>query len=180
LKLETDIFDGLLTRPIDISLTTNDKFNLQTLSPQSCLRSSDRIVKKYRLNLFLSKIILKNHSIFNIEDKLCSELKEIYNDYYQEMNKLQLPYIKEKINIINKRLDEYRKEKEQTEAQKLEIKNMKILVQEAIDFLNESKKIINLKANQLYNKWLEIKNLRIVQKYSSSNVQVNVIKFPSR
>jgi len=121
-----------------------------------------------------------NHPIFNLEDKLCSELKELYNNYYLEMNKLQLPYLKEKINIMNRRLDEFRKEKEQTEAQKQEIKNMKILVQEAIDFLNESKKNINLKANVLYNKWIEIKNLRIAQKYSSTNLRLNVIKFPSR
>ena len=145
-----------------------------------CLRSTNRIVKNYRLKLFLSKIILQNHPIFNLEDKLCSELKEFYNNYYQEMNKLQLPYVKEKINIINRRLDEFRKEKEQTEAQKLEIKNMKILVQEAVDFLNDAKKAINMKANNLYNKWIEIKNLRIAQKYSSSNLRLNVIKFPSR
>lgn len=169
-----------MTRPIDISLTTNDKFNLHTLSPQLCLRSTDRLVKKYQLNLYISKIVFINHPIFNLEDKLCSELKELYNNYYLEMNKLQLPYLKEKINIINKRLDEFRREKEQTEAQKQEIKNMKILVQEAMDFLNESKKIINLKANVLYNKWIEIKNLRIAQKYSSTNLRLNVIKFPSR
>jgi len=144
------------------------------------LRSIDRITKKYKFKLYISKIIFATHPIFNLEDKLCTELRELYNEYYMEMNKLQLSYIKEKISIINKRLDEYRRQKEQTEAQKLEIKNMKILVHETIDYLNESKKIINLKANILYSKWLEIKNLRILQKFSSTNLRLNVIKFPSR
>lgn len=96
------------------------------------------------------------------------------------MNKLQLPYIKDKINIMNRRLDEFRKEKEPSEAKKLEIKNMKTLVEEAIDFLTSSKKIINKKANILYNKWLELKNLRLSQKFASTNLRLNVLKFPSR
>lgn len=96
------------------------------------------------------------------------------------MNKLQLPYIKEKINTINRRLDEFRKEKNQTESQKLESKNLKIHAQDAIEYLNDSKKAINKKANILYNKWLEIKNIRTKQKYTGSNLRLNVLKFPSR
>lgn len=96
------------------------------------------------------------------------------------MNKLQLPFIKERINTINLRLDELRKEKEQSEAQKLEMKNMKILVQDSIDFLYEAKKKINIKANILYNKWIELKKLRANQKYHNTNIRLNVLKFPAR
>lgn len=96
------------------------------------------------------------------------------------MNKLQMPFIKERINTINSRLDELRKERNQSDAQKLEMKNMKVLVQDSIDFLYDSKKKINIKANILYNKWLELKNLRASQKYSDSNLKLNVLKFPSR
>lgn len=96
------------------------------------------------------------------------------------MNKIQMPFIKERINTINQRLDELRKEKEQSDAQKLEIKNMKILVQDSIDYLQEAKKTINNKANLLYNKWLELKNLRNTQKYSNTNLKLNVLKFPAR
>jgi hypothetical protein len=96
------------------------------------------------------------------------------------MNKLQMPFIKERIKTINTRLDELRKEREQSDAQKLEMKNMKTLVQDSIDFLYQSKKRINMKANVLYNKWLELKNLRISQKYSDSNLRLNVLKFPSK
>lgn len=96
------------------------------------------------------------------------------------MNKLQMPFIKERISTINLRLDELRKEKELSDAQKLEMKNMKILVQDSIDFLFESKKKINIKANLLYNKWLELKNLRISQKYSNTNIRLNVLRFPAR
>ena len=57
---------------------------------------------------------------------------------------------------------------------------MKILVKDSIDFLYESKKTINIKANLLYNKWIELKNLRATQKYSNSNLRLNVLKFPAR
>jgi hypothetical protein len=180
LRLENDIFSDVITKPIDISLSTNEKFKTHYLNSALCSRSSERNFKRYKMKLFISKIFFKYHPLFIEEDILCSELRESYKDYYKLMNSINIPYIKEKIMIISKRLDEYSQVKDPSEAIKLEIKNMKMFVKDSMDSLEKSKKSLNEKANLLYNKWLELKMLRERQKYQSTSLKLNVIRFPSK
>ena len=178
LRLENDIFSDIITKPLDISLNTNDKYDVQLLGNQVD-RTSERNFKRYKMKIFISKLFFKFHPYFSDEDILCSEMREYYRDFYQEMNKLQIPYLKDKILTITKQLDEYSQYKEPSESIKLETKYMKIFVQEAMKFLEDGKKNLNIKANLLYNKWLELKNLRDMQKYKSTNLRLNVLKFPT-
>ena len=177
LRLDNDIFSDVITKPTDISLTANDKFNMFYGNSAFSGRNSDSKLKVFKLKIIISKIIFTYHPVFTEEEILCSEVKELHRDFYQHMNSLNIPYLKDKITTITQKMGEYSKIKVPTETMNIEMKNMRIFLNEATDFLIEEKKILNEKANKLYNKWLDLKRLRESQKYQSTRTKLNVIRF---
>jgi len=179
LRLENDIFDDVVTVPADISLSSNDRFKTHYVRHSMCTRSTGKKFKVFKLKIFLSKLIFTSHPLYIEEDILCAELKEHYNDYYRQVNMMNIPYHREKIFTISRQLDEYSKRKETSDAINLEIKYMKIFVEESVKFLENEKRILNQKANLLYNKWKELKKLRENQKFQSTNFKISVLRFPT-
>ena len=106
-------------------------------------------------------------------------MKEAYKSYYTEMNQLFIPYLKQKIDSITAELDIYSKIRNPSEAVKEEIRNMRIFLEETLQIMEKRKKNLNEKANELYNKWLELKNIRTKQVYQSTNIRLNVLRFPT-
>jgi len=96
-----------------------------------------------------------------------------------EMNQLVIPFLKQKIDSITKELEAYSKIRNPSEAIKEEIRNMRIFVDESLYFLDEKKKLLNEKGNELYNRWLELKNIRTKQVFQSTNVKLNILRFPT-
>jgi len=130
--------------------------------------------------MFLSKIILLSHPVFSIEDFICSELKVAYSDYTKQINLARIPHLKEKIATMAMQLDEYDSIKDLGDSKESEKVNLKMQFDDTINKLEDEKEKINEKANLLYNKWLELKQIRINQRYSSTNVTLKVMKFPVR
>jgi hypothetical protein len=54
---------------------------------------------------------------------------------------------------------------------------MKIFLDETSKLLSKEKKVINQKANLLYNKWLDLKKIRRDQGYTGTPIKLNVIRF---
>ena len=90
---------------------------------------------------------------------------------------LNIPYLIKKRNNIQMKLDSYNNIHQLNDAQEIEIKNMKIFLNETSKLLAQEKKIINQKANLLYNKWLDLKKIRRDQNYRGSAIKLNVIRF---
>ena len=176
IRMDNDIFHDVITKPMDISLNDNYQFNTFYGNSMFSGRNSMKL-KPFILKIIISKIIFKKHPIFSQEDVLCSEVKQLHKEYYKHMNRLNVPYLKEKITTIQKKMDEYSKIVEVTDAMKIEKKNMKIFLEEAITYLAEEKRLLNEKGNNLYNKWLELKNLRKNQGYTNTKLKLNVIRF---
>lgn len=177
IRIDNDIFSDVITKPTDITLTSNDKFATFCGNSAFSGRNSDSKLKVYKLKIIISKIIFTFHPVFSEEEKLCSELKELHREFYKHMNSLNIPYLKDKITTITQKMEEYSKIKVLSDAMNVEMKNMRIFLNEATDFLIDEKKILNEKANKLYNKWLELKRLREAQKYQSTRTKLNVIRF---
>ena len=96
------------------------------------------------------------------------------------MNQLQIPYLKEKLITIKKQIEDYEKNRNPSDAQIETMKYMKTFMNETALYLEKEKTKLNDKANQLYNTWLALKRLRESQKYTSTNIKLTVLKFPSR
>ena len=179
LRMDNDIFSDVITKPTDITLTANEQFNTYYGNSAFSGRNTESMLKTYKLRLIISKVIFTKHPVFNKEEQLNAELRELHRDYYKHMNMLNIPYLKDKIITIGSKLDDYARKKLPTEAEKVEIKNMRIFLNEATEYLQKEKTILNQKANALYDKWLELKRLRIDQKYQSTRSKLSVIRFDS-
>ena len=178
IRMDNDIFHDVITKPMDISLNDNYQFNTFYGNSMFSGRNSMKL-KPFILKIIISKIIFfkVQKPIFSEEDILCSEVKQLHREYYKHMNRLKVPYLKEKINTIKKKLDEYEKIVEVTDAMKIEIKNMKTFLNESIMNFENEKKILNEKGNNLYNKWLELKRIREKQGFQNTKLKLNVIRF---
>jgi hypothetical protein len=177
IRLENDIFSDVITRPIDISLATNDRYAIHYLSNQMSERGCNRTYKTYKMKMFLSRIILKDHQLFSDEDRLASIIKDLHREYYEIMNKLQIPHLKDKMSIILQQLEIYENEPVKSDEIKQEIKYIKMFMAETAKYLEEEKANLNRIANEMYNKWLELKRIRDQQKYQSNTLKLNVLKF---
>jgi hypothetical protein len=180
IRLENDIFSDVITRPIDISLATNDRYNIHYLSSPMSERGCNRTDKTYKMKMFLSRIMLRDHQLFTQEDRLAGEIKDLHREYYTVMNKLQIPHLKEKLQIIMTQLEIYEREQNKTEEIQQEIKYIRMFMAETGKFLEEEKSRLNRLANEMYDKWLELKRIRDQQKYQSNTLKLNVLKFNNK
>ena len=176
IRMDNDIFADVVTKPLDISLSSNDQFSTFVSNSIFSGRGNGKM-RLFKLKIIIGKIIFRNHPCFSEEDKLASDLVQLHKDFYSTLNLLNIPYLKRKRNNIQMKLDSYKNIHQLSEAQEIEIKNMAIFLDETAKLLAEEKKIINEKANLLYNKWLDLKDKRRAQGYSGTTVKLNVIRF---
>ncbi len=178
LRLENDIFQDITTKPIDISLSINEKFQTRTLSAPLTLRNSTSHYKIFKLKIFINKIMILAHPVFIEEDYACAELKIAYNEYYKQINRALIPHLKLKIETMAIQLDEYNAIKYSGEAKENEKANLRMQFEDTKNKLEKEKDNINEKANFMYNKWLELKGIREKNKFASTNVTLKVMRFP--
>ena len=176
IRMDNDIFSDVVSKPLDISLSSNDQFNTFVSNSLFSGRGNGKM-RLFKLKIIIGKIIFRNLPIFSEEDKLASDLVKLHKEFYSTLNMLNIPYLIKKRNNIQLKLDSYNNIHQLNEAQEIEIKNMAIFLDEASKLLAEEKKVINEKANRLYNKWLELKDKRRIQGYKGTSVKLNIIRF---
>ena len=178
IRMDNDIFNDVITKPIDISLSSNDQFNTFVGNSMFSGRNNSKM-NIFKLKIIIGKIIFNCHPCFSEEDIIAHEVIKLHKDFYETMNNLHIPYLKEKIKSITIKLDSYNNIHEKTDLQETEIKNMNIFLTQAAQLLREEKQIINNKANALYNKWLDLKTIRRTQGYQNTTLKLNIIRFNS-
>ena len=176
IRMDNDIFSDVVTKPLDISLTSNTQFSTFVSNSIFSGRGNSKM-KLFKLKIVIGKIIFRNHPCFSEEEKLASELVQLHKDFYSTLNLLNIPYLIKKRNNIQMKLDSYHNIHQLNEAQEIEIKNMEIFLTETGKLLAEEKQILNNKARLLYNKWEDLKNKRKSQGYNGTKVKLNVIRF---
>ena len=176
IRMDNDIFSDVVSKPLDISLSSNDQFSTFVSNSIFSGRGNGKM-RLFKLKIIIGKVIFRNLPIFSEEDKLASDLVKLHKDFYYTLNMLNIPYLIKKRSNIQLKLDSYNNIHQLNEAQEIEIKNMAIFLEETSKLLAEEKKVLNEKANRLYNKWLEIKDKRRAQGYKGTTVKLNVIRF---
>ena len=171
-----DIFSDVVTKPMDISLSSNDQFSTFVSNSIFSGRGNGKM-RLFKLRIIIGKIIFRSHPMFSDEDMAASQVINLHKDFYSTLNMLNIPYLKKKRKNIQMKLDSYNNIHQLNDAQEIEIKNMKIFLDETSKLLNKEKKIINQKANLLYNKWLDLKKIRREQGFIGNPLKLNVIRF---
>ena len=176
IRMDNDIFSDVVTKPMDISLSSNDQFSTFVSNSIFSGRGNGKM-RLFKLKISIGKIIFRSHPLFSEEDNAASQVKQLHKDFYTTLNMLNIPYLKEKRSNIQMKLDSYNNIHQLNDAQEIEIKNMKIFLDETSKLLVKEKKIINQKANLLYNKWLDLKKIRREQGFTGNPLKLNVIRF---
>ena len=127
--MDNDIFSDAVTKPLDISLSSNDQFSTFTSNSIFTGRGNSKM-KLFKLKILVGKIIFRNLPIFNEEDKAVSQLNYLHKDFYSTLNMLNIPYLKKKRKNIQMKLDSYNNIHQLNDAQEIEIKNMKIFLED--------------------------------------------------
>ena len=174
--MDNDIFSDVVTKPMDISLSSNDQFSTFVSNSIFSGRGNGKM-RLFKLRIIIGKIIFRSHPMFSDEDMAASQVINLHKDFYSTLNMLNIPYLKKKRKNIQMKLDSYNNIHQLNDAQEIEIKNMKIFLDETSKLLNKEKKIINQKANLLYNKWLDLKKIRREQGFIGNPLKLNVIRF---
>ena len=176
IRMDNDIFSDIVTKPMDISLSSNDQFSTFVSNSIFSGRGNGKM-RLFKLRILIGKIMFRSHPMFSEEDSAVSQLIYLHKDFYSTLNMLNIPYLKKKRKNIQLKLDSYNNIHQLNEAQEIEIKNMKIFLDETSKLLAKEKKIINQKANLLYNKWLDLKKIRRDQGFTGNPIKLNVIRF---
>ena len=176
IRMDNDIFSDVVTKPMDISLSSNDQFSTFVSNSIFSGRGNGKM-RLFKLRIIIGKIIFRSHPMFSDEDMAVSQVINLHKDFYSTLNMLNIPYLKKKRKNIQMKLDSYNNIHQLNDAQEIEIKNMKIFLDETSKLLNKEKKIINQKANLLYNKWLDLKKIRREQGFIGNPLKLNVIRF---
>ena len=176
IRMDNDIFSDVVTKPMDISLSSNDQFSTFVSNSIFSGRGNGKM-RLFKLRIIIGKIIFRSHPMFSDEDMAASQVIYLHKDFYSTLNMLNIPYLKKKRKNIQMKLDSYNNIHQLNDAQEIEIKNMKIFLDETSKLLNKEKKIINQKANLLYNKWLDLKKIRREQGFIGNPLKLNVIRF---
>jgi len=176
IRMDNDIFSDVVTKPMDISLSSNDQFSTFVSNSIFSGRGNGKM-RLFKLRIIIGKIIFRSHPMFSDEDMAASQVINLHKDFYSTLNMLNIPYLKKKRKNIQIKLDSYNNIHQLNDAQEIEIKNMKIFLDETSKLLNKEKKIINQKANLLYNKWLDLKKIRREQGFIGNPLKLNVIRF---
>ena len=176
IRMDNDIFSDVVTKPMDISLSSNDQFSTFVSNSIFSGRGNGKM-RLFKLRIIIGKIIFRSHPMFSDEDMAASQVINLHKDFYSTLNMLNIPYLKKKRKNIQMKLDSYNNIHQLNDAQEIEIKNMKIFLDETSKLLNKEKKIINQKANLLYNKWLDLKKIRREQGFIGNPLKLNVIRF---
>ncbi|MCQ2816963.1 MAG: hypothetical protein MJ252_06835 [archaeon] len=177
IRMDNDIFNDIVSRPEDLTPNYYDVFNTYISNSAFNGRNSDEKFKIYKMKVYLYKVMISLYKIFNREEILANEVKMLHRDFYTALNQMNIPYLIEKISIIRRKLEEYYALKNPNDAEKKEIENMNIFLNESSELLNAEKKLLNDKSHALYAKWQELKKLRQTQGFQCTRLKLNVLKF---
>jgi hypothetical protein len=129
----------------------------------------------YRLHIVVGKIILNSYpQFFSEEDKLALTLKDLYKEWERRTSLALIPFYIERLKFMED--ERYKRNREGTfipgEDTEFLLKN----ISETDRKLQQEKLEVQGMAEKLYQKWLEIKELRKKNQYASTNLRLKVHK----
>lgn len=173
LKLDNDLLDDEITRPVDLAF---DK-TVATLLKETNAILSNRMhsFKKqyYRLDIIVGKVSLLNYRhLFSEEDRLALQLREQFKLYETRVSLAMIPFYAQRLNYITREFEDKTRLLAPQEDLNF-LTNTRVEVERKLE--SEKREVQELASN-LYETWLKICDRRSKQNqdFSSSSVNLKV------
>lgn len=174
LKLDNDILDDDLTRPADLAFEQTPAFHTKEINAILSDRLHSFKKTYYRLDIILGNVKLFNcKNYLGQEDKKAIKLKEKFQDYETRISLAMIPFYMERVNFIDQEISMKQRQGNCPEEEINFLVKTKETVQRSLD---KEKLEVNKMANDLYDLWTEIFDLREHQKFAATNVELKVHK----
>lgn len=107
LKLDNDLLDDEITRPVDLAF---DKTVATMLKETNAILSNRMHAFKkqyYRLDIIVGKVNLLNYRhLFNEEDRLALQLREQFKLYETRVSLAMIPFFSQRLTYITRELED--------------------------------------------------------------------------
>lgn len=175
LKIDNKIFEEKIYKKIDISLLSNPFFGTQKRSAVICERSNQRKDVYYLIEMKIAKIQIKNHPLFNEEDKLCSQLKEKIAEYNIMVDKAILPHLGELLQTLRVEDDRVSQDPRSSES---DIALVRKQIEETKMGIREEQRNMQNCMQDAYDIWRKISSLRTNdQRYASTPFKLTIQEY---
>ena len=186
LRLDSDITTHFLSKPVDISLEHNPSTDLKYTSAMYSHRNNATKTKYYRLDLFMGQVFFRDHFMFTEEDYLAAKVKNLFYSYEKRVSLCLLDHLENRLTALTTELQEkeYFLQKTNFSASTLEKQQNKLVLEEVSvlkqsifetkDRMDKEKIALQEMAENLYNRWQDLKAVRLKQGFSNTSLKLAV------
>eukprot|EP00357_Protocruzia_adherens_P030440 CAMPEP_0115042130 /NCGR_PEP_ID=MMETSP0216-20121206/46090_1 /TAXON_ID=223996 /ORGANISM="Protocruzia adherens, Strain Boccale" /LENGTH=1496 /DNA_ID=CAMNT_0002424201 /DNA_START=154 /DNA_END=4644 /DNA_ORIENTATION=- len=179
LQVHSDIFAESLTRPLDISLTSNPSLETRVRNATICSREHSRIRGDYELEINLGKLYFRDHHLFIDEDYYSSQMKRYLEDFRSKTSNSILPYYLDRLRILE---DEHDKKLKmvgmtKTVSGRQEIEDLKTRIADLKVQLQRSQNDIQKAATKTYAMWEKVRKQQTEQKFTATSCNLKVLEY---
>jgi hypothetical protein len=172
IKLHNDLLADEITRPADLAFEASEAYQTKEQNAILCDRMHSFKKRYYRLDLIVGKIYLHSYpDFFSLEDRLAIELKEFYKEWERRSSLALIPFYLERITFM-----ENERQKRIDYGHGDDIQFLQDNINDTRRKLEVEKGELQFLAENVYNKWKEIKEVRKKNDYSATNIKMNVHK----
>jgi len=189
MRLDSDVTTHYISKPVDISLEFNPAKETKMQSAILSHRKNTAKTKYFRLDLQIGRLNFQNHPQFIREDTLAMQLQQLYYDYEKRVGLCLVDHLNERVESLEAQIEEKEEllrtysqapsttQQEQNEVLMQEISLMRKHLEDATESLEAEKGAIQQGAEELYNKWEELKEARQHQGFTSTFVKLAVREY---
>lgn len=164
-----------ITRPADLAFEQTEAYQTREVNAVLSDRMHSFKQRYFRLDINVGKIILQSYpEYFSLEDRYCIELKELFKEWERRTSLALIPFYMERLRFMED--EQYKREREGANPMRSRDDDefLRKNIEETQRKLEQEKREIQDCADALYKKWLQIKEVRDKNEYSSTNVKLMV------
>ena len=174
LKIDNKLFDSKLFRRNDISLVKNSFQSFIKRNAVICERLNQKKKTYYPLEMFVGKLRIDAHSLFEEEDRLASKLKLQMRNYKEKVDKSLLPHYAE---VLMEQTETRARLNAQPKANSSDLALINKQIEDTQANMKQEKGEMSESMLSLYETWKSIKNIRASQGYDSTGVKLVVQEY---
>lgn len=176
LIMDNKLFEAKHFRRTDISLMKNNFHSFVKRNAVICERLNQKKKTYYQMEIFLGKVYIESHPLFEEEDKLAAKLKRQMRLYREKVDKSLIPHYGQVLQEQSVAFDRLQEDPNRKTG------DLALIHKQMVDTqakLNKEKQELDQIMRDAYETWKMIKDARIRQGYASTPVELCVQEYVS-
>eukprot|EP00742_Colponemidia_sp_Colp-10_P008183 GILJ01008844.1.p1 GENE.GILJ01008844.1~~GILJ01008844.1.p1 ORF type:complete len:1598 (-),score=270.09 GILJ01008844.1:58-4851(-) len=169
-------------RPVNVSGHTSRLVRTRVVSGIASQRANFSRARRYRLDVDVGRFVFQDHPLFSKEDYLAAQLTVTFEAYMRKCESRLLEFYEERFHALLDQIENLRRQgvhhvSTPDDGQPLNPKSLKSLtiqLQEVRNLRDQERYEIHNVASELYKLWVQLKQHRLDQGYSSTTVKLVV------